>query len=57
MDIKFVLLSPAALLTVKSSKVFESDLTVTPDSGDDGIDLLPLQSSVGHSQELALHNK
>ena len=46
-----------APLTIQSSKVLESNLTVSPHSGDDRIDFLPLESSVGHSQELALHNK
>ena len=45
-----------APLTIQSSKVLESNLTVSPHSGDDGIDFLALQSSVGDSQELALHN-
>ena len=46
-----------APLTIQSSKVLESNLTVSPHSGDDGINFLPLQSSVGDSQELALNNK
>ena len=46
-----------AALTIQSSKVLESNLTVSPHSRDDGIDFLPLQSSVGNSQELALNNK
>ena len=46
-----------APLTIQSSKVLESNLTVSPHSRDDGIDFLPLQSSVSNPQELSLNNK
>ena len=44
-------------LTIKSSKIFKCYLAVSPHSRHYRVNLLPLQTSVSHSQELVLNNK
>lgn len=44
-------------LTIQSSKILQGDLAVSPDRGDDGVHLLPLEAAVGDAKELVLDNK